>query len=308
MKIALIGGRSGEVLYKELIKRGYETYLIAGKSEDSGVKIADKKKIIDLRKKDEILEYLKENNIKEIILGTGHIYALNLVKFLKENLINCAINLEAANLCKDKTKLKLKLEEWGYKTPKYILKQKNEEIPLEILENVIGYPIVIKSPVDDFMPCAIYTKKKLKSKLLEIKNKLILFEKCIIGNEISVPITNDLEDVRVLGIMNYSKGKDEKLEGFENMETINLNREMEKKIVLEFKKLIEKINATGLVRVDSIVEREEIYILEINSIIVTGETNDDYTKIWKEKKMDFPSNLINAQINILNKLRKKSEK
>ncbi|MEG1506143.1 MAG: ATP-grasp domain-containing protein [Bacilli bacterium] len=298
MKIGLIAGRSGEALYRELKKTGKEIYLLAGNESDSGVDIALNKFICDFEKKKEIEEYLRKNNVKQIIVGTGHIKVLNLLEYLQKKGYKLSIELEKINLCKDKHKLKKELINLGYFTPKYCLYKNIAELEKDVQ---IKFPCVLKSTVDKFSPSLIRERKILLKKIEEyqfIESEIIL-EEYIEGNEISIPVINNGEQINILGIMNYSKGKDEKLEGFENLVVEQLNEEKEKEVTKLSLNLIKQLQVYGLSRIDAIIKEERIYILEINGIIVTGETNDDYTKIWKQKKMDFPKNLIACALKIL---------
>lgn len=298
MKIGLIAGKSGEVLYKELKKRGEMVYLLAGKKEDSGVNIALNKFVCDFEKKNEIEEYLKKNNVKEIVVGTGHLKAINLLEYLEMKGYKLSINLNEIKLCKDKHNLKSELIKLGYETPKYNLYKNIKEAEKE---TAINFPCVLKSTIDIFPPSLIKNKEHLLKKIKEYQylNTCVMLEEYVEGNEVSIPVVNDGEEIKVLGIMNYSKGKDEKLEGFENLIVESLTTEEEEKVVDLSLKLIEKLKIHGLLRIDAIIKNKKMYILEINGIIVTGETNDDYTKIWKKKKMNFPENLVNCALKIL---------
>lgn len=298
MKIGLIAGRSGEVLYKELKRKGKEVYLLAGRQEDSGVAIALNKFICDFQNKREIEQYLKKNNIKEIIVGTGHIKAIKLLEYLEDKGYNLSINLNEIKLCKDKHKLKKELIRLGYDTPSYKLYEDIINFEKSIK---IKFPCVLKSTLDKFTPSVVKDKETLLKKIQEyncLETEIIL-EEYVEGNEISIPVINNGKQIKILGVMNYSKGKDEKLEGFENLIVKPLTIEEEKEVFRLSLKLIKELNICGLSRIDAIIKNKKMYILEINGIIVTGETDDDYTKIWKQKEMNFPEELIQCGLEIL---------
>lgn len=294
MKVALVAGRSGEALYNELLKREIEVHLLAGNNKDSGVDIAQYKFVCDFNEKEEIEKYLKNNNIKKIIVGTGHIKALELLEYLENKEYKISLDLQKLYLCKNKYNLKNELLKLGYNTPSYsLIKNDNKEII---------FPCVLKSIVDRFTPNIVKDQKDLFKKMNKFQNiEEMMLEEYIEGNEISIPVTNDMENTKVLGIMNYSKGKDEKLEGFENLIVENLSKEEEEKVENIALNLIKSLKIYGLSRIDGIIKNKKFYILEINGVIVTGETNDDYTKIWKEKKMEFPKNLIDCALKVLSK-------
>lgn len=287
--IGLIAGKSGDSLTEEIQRRGYKVALVIGKEKEPGYNIADKMLITDLSNQEEIYKFFLKLQVRYLIVGTGHIVALKTIKYLEEKGIKLSVDLQKTLLCKDKYLFKKKIEEMGYLTPKYVLfkKESNQEENIkEILKN-FEFPMVLKSPIDKRQPVAVENILELKEYYENIKslNSDILVEEYISGSDITVPVVRNYKEVSCLGILYWSKGKVENLKGFERAESYKLNNE---KIIMEkIKNLIVELGLIGLSRTDIIVKKEKIYILEINSIIFCGNTEEVYSKLWKEKGFNF---------------------
>lgn len=298
--IGLIAGRSGDTLTSELKKRGYKVALVVGKENEPGSEEADFVFRSDLRKHEEIYNFFKSKNTNYLVVGTGHYLALELFEYLEKRGIKLSINLSTTILCKNKYKLKKQIEELGYKTPKYLLMDKNEDFfkILDIVEKNFKYPIVLKSPDDKLLPVAVQNKEELRyyCELLREKNSDIMLEEYIFGSDVTTPVLNNGNETKALGIMYWSKGKIENLKGFEKSCSSKISDE--KDVLEQLSKLIKELNVLGLSRVDYIYKDKQIYILEINSIIVTGNTGSIYNETWKKEGYKFPALLIENALNV----------
>lgn len=300
--IGLIAGRSGNTLTKELKRRGYKVALVIGKENEPGSKEANFVFVSDLRRHEDIYNFFKEKNINHLVVGTGHYLALELFEYLEKKGIKLSINLSTTILCKNKYKLKKKIETMGYKTPKYLLIDKNKELfeVSNIIEENFNYPVVIKSPNDKLLPIAAQNKDEVKyyCKLLKEKNSDILLEEYVIGSDVTTPVLNDGKITKALGIMYWSKGKVENLKGFEKSYSDKIPNEEE--VLKQLSNLIKELNVMGLSRVDYIYKDSKIYILEINSIIVTSDSGSVYNETWKKDGYNFPALLVENALNIFN--------
>lgn len=300
--IGLIAGRSGDTLTNELKKRGYEVALVIGKEDEPGSKEADFVFINDLRNHKEIYNFFKEKNVNYLVVGTGHYLALELFKYLEKKGIKLSINLTTTLLCKNKYKLKEKIEKMGYKTPKYLLIDKSKDFfeIANIVEKNFNYPIVLKSPDDKVLPVAVQNIEEIRyyCKLLKEKSSDIMLEEYIVGSDVTTPVLNDGKITKALGIMYWSKGKEENLKGFEKAYSNKIPDEED--VLKQISNLIKELNVLGLSRVDYIYKDKQIYILEINSIIVTGNTGSTYNETWKKNGYKFPALLIENALNIFN--------
>lgn len=287
--IGLIAGKSGDSLTEEIQRRGYKVALVIGKEKEPGYDTADKVLVTDLSNQEEIYKFFVKLQVRYLIVGTGHIVALKTIKYLEKKGIKLSIDLQKTFLCKDKYLFKKKIEEMGYLTPKYILfkKESNQEENIKEILKKFEFPIVLKSPIDKRQPVAVKNISELREYYENIKNldSDILVEEYISGSDVTVPVVRNYKEIKCLGILYWSKGKVENLKGFEKSESYKLNDE--KGIMEKIKNLITELGLVGLSRTDIIVKKEKIYILEINSIIFCGNTEEVYSKLWKEKGFNF---------------------
>lgn len=304
-KIAVIAGISGEALTKVLQDKNYSVVVIGGKPLESGMAIADCIFVADLDEHNMIKSFLLKEKIKKVIIGTGHIKALLLAKFLKENNFTLSINPCASLLAKDKNNFKEFLRENSFQTPRFLLiKGFIDDIEKNAKE--FGIPFVLKSPIDDFLPIKINTIEELSQFINEIdltKTEL-LFEEYIEGIEVTVPFSANYEKVKALKISYYNKAKECALKGFENFSLGKLGEKREKEILNLCEEVVSKVKILGLGRVDIIVKNDIPYILECNSVMVTGihKNQIEYGRNFLLKEeMDFPNLLIDNAIKILEK-------
>lgn len=280
--IGVIAGKSGDNITYELHKYGFKVALVMGKKYESGFDLADKVLVSDLRNHAEIENFFRKANIDKIIVGTGHRYALELLKYLDDKGFTLSIDLDATIFCKNKYIFKKFLVKNKFCTPNFVLKnidEDNEDFVQRVCK-CLGFPCVLKSIDDIFPPEKIFNRETLLDRIIGMNNRGFFVEEFIKGADFTVPIFSTSK-VNCLSIMSYSKAIDDKLLGFNDSYTRELHDE-EKTIVKDICiRLIEKIGVKGLVRIDLMVKDQKIYILEINSIIVSGNVNDDYDLIFK---------------------------
>lgn len=305
--IGLIAGKSGDSLTEEIQKKGYKVALVIGKEKEPGFDIADEVLLTDLLNKEEVYKFFKKLKVKYLIVGTGHIVVLKTVKFLKEKGIKLSIDIDKTLMCKDKYIFKQEIEKMGYLTPKYEIfrKESNKE---ENINNILAkfkFPIVLKSPIDKCQPVAVNSILELKKyyEILENLNSDILIEEYITGSDITVPVVRNYDNTKCLGILYWSKGKVENLKGFEKSNSYKLDNENE--VIEKIEELIKKIGLIGLSRTDIIVKNKKIYILEINSIIFCGNTEEVYSKLWKENGFDFACQTVENALKVFEMEREK---
>lgn len=300
--IGLIGGKSGDSITDELHKKNKRVLLIVGKENEPGTDKADIVLVKELNYKEEIYKSIIENKITKVIIATGHILAIELAEYLKERNISISINVELSKLCKDKYLFKQYIESKGFKTPKYkyLNYKKTKADELELLVEAIKLPCVLKSTIDVIQPQLINNIKELKDEILKIfnLNSDVLIEEYIDGNDCTVAIYSDGIEVRDLGVTYWSKAKEHKLRGFENAYSINLSDYLELEVLRISHELAKTIDLLGLCRVDFIVKGEEIYILEVNSVIVCGYTGN-IPQLFKEKNINLAEVSVETALSIL---------
>lgn len=272
--IGVIAGISGEVIVKELKKLGYSTFLISGRDNDSGMNISDKSLTIDLKEKEKIYEILKENMIEKVIFGTGHVLAFYLAEYLKEKGIKVSINPKSSLLAKDKFLYKEELKKYNILTPEYICLEVDDEIKLDFIKKKIKIPCVVKSTIDLLLPKKANNEEELIKYIEELKKlkSPILIEKFIEGVDLTIPVLSNNTEKKAILVSYYSKAKECKLKGFKTTAEIKkLDNYLEESLMKFAEEVIKKTDIIGMARLDIILgEDKKIYVLECNSVMVTG--------------------------------------
>ena len=305
--IAIIAGISGEVIVKELKKLNYNTFVISGRKEDSGMNISDRNFVVDVREKELIYNELVKNSIDKVILGTGHILAFELVDFLSKKGIKVSVNPKSSLIAKDKFAYKEELVKNGILTPKYMEIALNEKYNIQEILDKIGYPCVVKSTIDTTYPKKANTKEELERHIEAIRktNSPILVEQFIEGIDTTVPVYSNPKETKAILVSYYSKADACKLEGFGNdlIKEI-LSKETEKKLLRFSEDVIRKTNILGMARLDIIVDKNQnFYVLECNSVMVTGvhQNQIEYGKEFLEREnINFAELTVRNALEIFN--------
>lgn len=301
--LGLIGGRSGEALTDSIHKKNKKVAIVIGSENGSGYNKADYVCKSDLSNKHEILEFFQSNNVKNVIIGTGHILAFELAEYLEKNNINISINIKASSLCKDKHLFKSALEKLGIKTPKSLLISEYNDIEkyLEKDNSGINLPCVLKSNIDVVQPELIYDKTKLieKTKHILSLNSQVLIEEYIDGNDCTVMVCNDKNAVKSSPVLYYSKAKEFNLAGFKNAKSVKMSQQLELNLKSLSERIIETLDIIGVSRVDYIVKEDKIYVLEVNSVIVSCYEGT-IMPMYKLNNINVADNIVDTAISIFN--------
>jgi D-alanine--D-alanine ligase len=305
--VAIIAGISGEVIVKELKKLNYNTFVISGRKEDSGMNISDRNFVVDLREKELIYNELVKNSIDKVILGTGHILAFELVDFLSKKGIKVSVNPKSSLIAKDKFVYKEELVKNGILTPKYMEIALNEKYNIQEILDKIGYPCVVKSTIDTTYPKKANTKEELERHIEAIRktNSPILVEQFIEGIDTTVPVYSNPKETKAILVSYYSKADACKLEGFgDDLIKEILSKEIEKKLLRFSEDVIRKTNILGMARLDIIVDKNQnFYVLECNSVMVTGvhQNQIEYGKEFLEREnINFAELTVRNALEIFN--------
>lgn len=310
--IGLIAGISGEILTQKLHDRGYQVAMIAGMQNESGTDIADYVLIEDLRNKESIKKFLQEKGVEGVVIGTGHILALQLAEYLAENGFQLSNDVKASLVAKDKTLYKRLLQEKGFKTPKYIHIETIDNVPqIEEVVNYIGLPCVVKSTIDKKLPQRANTEEELKDAISELKGieSPILLEQYVEGIDTTVPVIVKGNAAEAIIVSYYSKARACHLKGFDDLYASNnsvdkLDVETEKALRAVCERVALETGLAGLCRIDAIVTKDgEIMILEANSIMVTGvhEKQIEYGREFLQNEgIDFAGLLVESAIDRFN--------
>lgn len=295
--IGMVAGKSGDSLTDQLHELGYKVVLIAGKSNEPGMDNADLKLATDLDNHQEIINYFKQNGVKFVIMGTGHIKAIQLAEKLELNGFTLSIDVEKSGLAKDKVAFKRKLEEMGYATPQYMSFM--EDYDLNEIVSKIGLPCVVKSSIDTLLPQKASNAEELDNAIKEVvaTGAEVLVEGFIRGNDLTVGVVCDGKNTKALGVVYYSKAKEVKLKGFEDAYTERLPKAFEEQLMNISEEVVKNLNIIGTSRLDFIIENEIPYILELNSVIVTGYTGATYP-FFKEAGINLPKEMIENALRV----------
>lgn len=303
-KVGLVAGISGKELTTELKTLGVEVYLIGGRPDESGYDIADQFFCVDLKEKEDIAKYLKNNNVKYIVLGTGHKLAFDLARYLEAEGFIISVDTKASDIAKNKAEFKKKLESFGYLTPAFIQLDGNLTKIDDIISEV-GIPCVVKCAVDSILPQKANTKAELEMAINELKekNSQIIIEQFIDGVDCTIPVIANYDDIKPVIFSYYNKSKSCKLKGFDVLKTDEprLEDEIENDVLEYSKNIIKDIGIIGLCRLDIIVKNDKYYVLECNSVIVTGvhPNQIEYGRYFIEKEqINFAKLLVDNALEI----------
>lgn len=300
--IGLIAGHSGDSLTDKLKNRGYAVALVGGRENEPAMNKADFTLIEDLSSHQNIASFFMDHSVSKIIVGTGHAKALSLVEYLNNRGFITNINHSKSLLAKDKIRFKNELINIDIKTPKFMSINITEEIPLEIIDEKIGIPCVIKSTTDAVQPQKVDTVSELIQAVEEVKatNTVVLIEEYIKGNDCTVAVVSDSNSVRSLGVTYYSKAKEYKLKGFESAYSNKLSDKKEEELNLIATQIVEKLGFTGVSRVDFIVDEKAdlSYVLELNTVIVTGYNGSAYP-FFKKQGIDIAEVMIDNSLKLV---------
>ncbi len=271
--IGLIGGASGQALTEELQKKGYSVAIVAGKKDEPGMEIAEYVLATDLSNKEEIFCFFQSHNVEHVLIGTGHILAFQTAEYLEQKGMKLSCNIKASFIAKDKAKFKEKLNSWKILTPKSVVVDKADSESISKVAEKVGFPCVIKSCIDKLYPQKVLDKAELKTALEEVLalDHRALCEEFIDGVDTTIAVVSDGSKIEACVVNYYSKAMEVKLKGFGAFEQRKLSENGEnalKRCVEQVTKLAE---FRGLPRFDTMVaEEDKVYILECNSVGVTG--------------------------------------
>jgi D-alanine-D-alanine ligase len=302
--IGIIAGISGEILTRKLQEKGFQVALVAGREGESGTDIANVICIADLREKKRIIDFFHDHQVHYILVGTGHVLALELSKELKCCGFVLSNNPDASLLAKNKIRYKERLITEGFDTPRFIV-SKGDVLPkVDSVIEKLGLPCVVKSAIDCILPQKANSREELEQAIQEVSlvQSDILIEEYIIGTDITVPVLVSKDGATAIMISYYSKSKECHLKGFntESRKNITLSQMQEQKVRNYCEQAAIKTGMEGLCRLDvMITEDDRISILEANSVMVTGihPNQIEYGRFFLEKeRIDFAEILVNVAL------------
>lgn len=270
--VGLIAGISGEALAREIKKRNHKVAIIGGKSSESGMDIADFVLVTDLDNHQEILNFLIKHDINKVIFGTGHIKAFYLAEYLHSKQIKISIDPKISLVAKDKFLYKELLISLGFTTPKQFFIKSNEKFDIRKVSGYVDLPCVIKSTTEACYPKKINKYSEMEDAVKNIQNlgTDILLEDYIEGVDTTIPFISNYDNVKAVMVSYYSKAKECKLKGFDKFFNVKLDKKTEEELLRYSEEVVDKTSIIGVGRLDVIVKNNKFYVLECNSVMVTG--------------------------------------
>lgn len=302
-KVGLVAGASGRELTETLHNRGISVAIVGGRPDDAGMDIADWSLVCDLSKKQEILDFFKGLSIDHLVLGTGHVLAFELTKFLSENGMTPSVDIDASLLAKDKGRFQEALRANGIRVPEFRTYDDASKENIDDAMANIGLPCVVKSRIDRILPQRASTLEELTAAFNEVveAGDKILCEQFIDGIDTSVPVVSDGKKVEALLVNYCSKARVLKLKGFDHTpQDQNAGEAAEKALLQVSENVVRSTGLIGLCRVDAMVDTNgDVYVFECNSVTVTGKNarHQYFTDMFIDKvDIDMPGLLVDAAL------------
>ena len=283
-KVVVIAGQSGLEIVQEFHQAGFQVLLVCGKEGESGAEIADELVVKDLSCIEEVYEAFASYS-DLVFLGTGHYLAIDLAHYCVVKGCTLNFNHEAAALFKNKLKTHQFVKQLGYQSPLlYVISDETDTYTPDV------WPVVLKSERDTYkteLVNSVDEFSRVRDGMLATGSKIII-ERFIDGYEVTLPVIADKDSVHAVTAALDMQGINEKavsiLKGFDlkreekKLEKIStaVTPEMKSRIATAAEDIIVKAGFFGYPRFDIMVEKDDFYILEINSIMVTAVGGTHY--------------------------------
>lgn len=266
-KIMILGAGVYQFPLVKYASEHYRVVLIAPEVTDKFHKLVEKVYLLDLRKKEEILEIAKREEIDGIITDQTDI-PVRTVAYVAEKLGLPGNNYETACLFTDKNLMRKKLVDLGLPV-----------IPFETVSdldyaiasaNRIGYPVIIK-PVDNQGSRGVQKiidendmVKKFNSTLSASPSDKVIVEKFITGKEAVVEglcINKQFQNL-IIGDTYYFDIEDA-FSAKQRLFPSRLSQDIQKKILDMNKEIIEGFGLyQGITHSEFIIDGNDVYLIE----------------------------------------------
>ena len=256
---------------KALRKLGIETIIVNNNPETVSTDFDTSDKLyFEPLTEEEVLNIIEKEKPEGVILQFGGQTAIKLAKFLDEkNIPILGTDFNDIDAAEDREKFDELLEKLNINRPKGIAVWSTEEGIKHASE--IGYPVLVRpSYVLGGQGMEItYNEAKLKAYLdsafeRDSKNP-VLIDKYLVGREIEVDAICDKEDVLIPGIMEHLERA-----GVHSGDSItmypsqNISDDIKAKILDYTKRISLELNVLGMVNIQFIEFKGELYIIEVN--------------------------------------------
>ena len=256
---------------KALRKLGIETIIVNNNPETVSTDFDTSDKLyFEPLTEEEVLNIIEKEKPEGVILQFGGQTAIKLAKFLDEkNIPILGTDFNDIDAAEDREKFDELLEKLNINRPKGIAVWSTEEGVKHASE--IGYPVLVRpSYVLGGQGMEItYNEAKLKAYLdsafeRDSKNP-VLIDKYLVGREIEVDAICDKEDVLIPGIMEHlERAGVHSGDSITMYPTQNVSDDIKEKILDYTKKIALELNVLGMVNIQFIEFKGELYIIEVN--------------------------------------------
>ena len=256
---------------KALRRLGIETIIINNNPETVSTDFDTSDKLyFEPLTEEEVLNIIEKENPEGVILQFGGQTAIKLAKFLDEkNIPILGTDFADIDAAEDREKFDELLEKLNINRPKGVAVWSTEEGVKHAKE--IGFPVLVRpSYVLGGQGMEItYNETKLRAYLdsafeRDHKNP-VLIDKYLVGREIEVDAICDKEDILIPGIMEHLERA-----GVHSGDSItmypsqNISDDIKEKILDYTKRISLELNVLGMVNIQFIEYKGELYIIEVN--------------------------------------------
>ena len=254
-----------------LRKLGIETIIVNNNPEtvSTDFNISDKLYFEPLTE-EEVLSIVEKENPDGVILQFGGQTAIKLAKFLREkNIAIYGTKPEQIDVAEDREKFDALLEELNINRPKgkavWNLKQGLEEA------KNLGYPVLVRPSYVlggqgmEITYAEVELKHYLKNAFEKDKKNPVLIDRYLLGREIEVDAICDGKEILIPGIMEHLERA-----GVHSGDSItiypsqNISETIKDKILEYTKKIAVGLKVVGMINIQFIEFKDELYIIEVN--------------------------------------------
>lgn len=271
MRIGLISGKSSGTLTEALQRLGHEVVLLCGEATDPGHAIANARRVMYFKVDDppgrtvEAANWLADQGIDGLILGTGTWFALSIAEELHRRGIPLSHSVAHLKLYKDKWQTKQLFSAHGLPTPRGGF-LRDRTLPGS------AFPLVVKSNIDLFPVSVVASAEAYHKKVSALSDTVVqygvLHEELVEGNDCTIPVFATEREVVADRVIYWSKQQNYRLEGFGPLRDVSLASDTERQVLEQCRFFTRAIGYRGVCRFDIRIDMSGTpSYLEINSVV-----------------------------------------
>lgn len=278
-------------------KLGYETIVINNNPEtvSTDFSIADKLYFEPINYED-VKNIIELEKPEAVVLQFGGQTALNLCETLYNDNINViGTSIKSIDISEDRDKFNELLKSCNILHPESYTTKRLEKIGK--IATKIGYPVLLRPSyviggkgmqiINNSQEIAKY----LKLNYLDYKNNMLLIDKYLAGKEIEVDCVSDGKDIFVPGIMEHiEKSGIHSGDSTTIFPSISLQDNLKAKIIKVTKQLAIALEVKGLMNIQYIVYKDQLYVLEVN--LRSSRTIPYISKATKQNVVNYACQVI----------------